>query len=188
MSRRHFDGRRRSRRRRGPIKRVTRGLADAFGVPRGVIIAGFVLGFVFIPLLTLVAFLAALHWVNDPERARRQVDSFFESLRRAGVRFRRGAKRPGAGYGDGDGDAEPGRQSHEPPRPRRSPPRTGTTIRKTRASGTCHRTICRLRGVPPQPRVPADGARVTLQSEASASLPAPGREPSHRPDNFRTSA
>ena len=122
MSRRHFDGRRRSRRRRGPIKRVTRGLADAFGVPRGVIIAGFVLGFVFIPLLTLVAFLAALHWVNDPERARRQVDSFFESLRRAGVRFRRGAKRPGAGYGDGDGDAEPGRQSHEPPRPAVHPP------------------------------------------------------------------
>ena len=120
MSRRHVDGRRRSRRRRGPIKRVTRGLADAFGVPRGVIIAGFVLGFVFIPLLTLVAFLAALYWVNDPERARRQVESFFESLRRAGVRFRRGATRPGAGYGGGD--AEPGRRSHESPRPAVHPP------------------------------------------------------------------
>ena len=117
MSRRCTDGRRRFRRPRGPIKRVTRGLADAFGVPRGVIIAGFVLGFVFIPLLTLVAFLAALHWVNDPERARRQVDSFFESIRRAVVRFRRGASRPGTDY-----DAEPGRQSHEPLRPAVHPP------------------------------------------------------------------
>ena len=118
MSRRHVDGRRRSRRRRGPIKRVTRGLADAFGVPRGVIIAAFVLGFVFIPLLSLIAFLAALYWVNDPERARRHVDSFFESLRRAGVRFRRGATQPRYG---GD-DAEPGRESHEPPRPAVHPP------------------------------------------------------------------
>ncbi|MDD9980526.1 MAG: hypothetical protein OXU81_04070 [Gammaproteobacteria bacterium] len=113
MTRRHFDGRRRSRRRRGPIKRVTRGLADAFGVPRGVIIAGFVLGFVFIPLLSLLAFLAALYWVNDPERARRQVDSFFESLRRAGVRLRHGAAEPRYG---GD-EADSGRGSREPPRP-----------------------------------------------------------------------
>ena len=116
MSRRHVDGRRRFRRRRGPIKRVTRGLADAFGVPRGVIIAGFVLGFVFIPLLSLLAFLAALYWVNDPERTRRHVDSFFGSLRRAGVRFRRGAAHPG------HGDAAPGRESHEPPRPAVHPP------------------------------------------------------------------
>ena len=106
MSRRHFDGRRRSRRRRGPIKRVTRGLADAFGVPRGVVIAEFVLGFVFIPLLSLLAFLAALYWVNDPERTRRHVDSFFESLRRAGVRLRHGAAEPRYG----GGDADPGRQ------------------------------------------------------------------------------
>ena len=119
MSRRHVDGRRRSRRRRGgPIKRVIRGLADAFGVQRGVIIAGFVLGFVFIPLLSLLAFLAALYWVNDPERARRHVDCFFESLRRAGVRFRRGVAEPRYG-GDAAGR---GRESHEPPRPAVHPP------------------------------------------------------------------
>ena len=91
MSRRHHDGRG-PRRRRGPIKRVIRGLADAFAVPRGVVIAGFVLGFVFIPLLTLLAFLAALYWVNDPVRARRHVDSFFDTLGRAGNRLRRGAR------------------------------------------------------------------------------------------------
>lgn len=118
MSRRHVDGRKRSRRRRGPIKRVTRGLADAFGVPRGVVIAGFVLGFVFIPLLSLLAFLAALYWVNDPERTRRHVDSFFDALRRTGVRLRRVTAHPGYG----GNDAVPGRESHEPLRPVVHPP------------------------------------------------------------------
>ena len=112
MSRRHYRDRR-SGRRRGPIKRVTRGLADAFGVPRGVVIAGFVLGFVFVPLLSLAAFLAAMYWVNNPERTRRHMDTFFDSMRRAGNRLRRAAARPehrGA-------DSEPGRESSEPPRP-----------------------------------------------------------------------
>ena len=92
MSRRHFRDRR--FRRRGPIKRVTRGLSDALGIPRGVVIAGFVLGFVFAPLLSLLAFLAALYWVNDPERTRRHADSLFDSMRRAGDRFRRAAAGP----------------------------------------------------------------------------------------------
>ena len=112
MSRRHYRDRR-SYRRRGPIKRVTRGLADAFGVARGVVIAGFVLGFVFVPLLSLAAFLVALYWVNSPERMRRRMDTFFDSMRRAGDRFRRAAARPeqrGA-------DSEPGGESSEPPRP-----------------------------------------------------------------------
>lgn len=112
MSRRHHDGRR-SRRHRGPIKRVTRGLADAFGVPRGVVIAGFVLGFVFIPLLTLLAFLVALYWVNDPARTRRHVDSFFDSLGRAGSRFRRGAMRRRWR----SADREPAGEASEPARP-----------------------------------------------------------------------
>ena len=112
MSRRHHEGRR-SRRRRGPIRRVTQGLADAFGVPRGVVIAGFVLGFVFIPLLTLLAFLAALYWVNDPARTRRHVDSFFDSLGRAGDRFRRGAARRGAR----SADRGPASEAGEPARP-----------------------------------------------------------------------
>ena len=112
MSRRHRDGRR-SRRRRGPIKRVTRGLADAFGVPRGVVIAIFVLGFVFMPLLSVMAFLTALDWVNDPERTRRHVDSIFDSFRRASDRLRRGGvgvRQRGVARGT-EGD------SPEPPRP-----------------------------------------------------------------------
>ena len=113
MSRRHYRDRR-SGRRRGPIKRVTRGLADAFGVPRGVVIAGFVIGFVFVPLLSLAAFLAALYWVNSPDRARRHMDTFFDSMRRAGNRFRRAAAaRPEYR----SADSEPGRESSEPPRP-----------------------------------------------------------------------
>ena len=92
MSRRHFRDRR--FRRRGPIKRVTRGLADALGIPRGAVIAGFVLGFVFFPLLSLLAFLAAWYWVNDPERTRRHADSLFDSIRRMGDRFGRGAAEP----------------------------------------------------------------------------------------------
>ena len=101
--------RRPGRRRRGPIKRVTRGLADAFGIPRGVVIAGFVLGFVFAPLLTLVVFFVALYWVDDPERTRRHVDAAYDALGRAVDRLRRGARGPRRG-----GSGGPGR---EPPRP-----------------------------------------------------------------------
>lgn len=112
MNRRHYHDRRSSRR-RGPIKRVTRGLANAFGIPRGLVIAGFVLGFVFIPLLSVLAFLAALYWVNHPERTRRHVDSFFDSLRRAGYRLRRRA----AGTRNQGADGQPERESSTPPRP-----------------------------------------------------------------------
>ena len=112
MSRRHSYGPR-SRRRRGPIKRVTRGLADAFGVPRGVVIAVFVLGFVCIPLLSLAAFLAALYWVDHPERTRRHLDAFFDSLRRMGNRLRRGD----AGQTPRGTDNDSERESREPPRP-----------------------------------------------------------------------
>ena len=111
MSARRPAGRR--RRRRGPIKRVVRGLADAFGVPRGVVIAVFVVGFVFIPLLSLLAFLVALYWVNDPERTRRHVDAFFDALRRGNDRLWRGTagrRRRGAG-------GEPERESRTPPPP-----------------------------------------------------------------------
>ena len=90
MSRRPYPRSRRGRR-RGPIGRVVRGLSDAFGIPRGMVIAGFVLGFVFVPLLALLAFLTALYWVNDPERMRRQVEWVVDSFRRAGDRLRRGA-------------------------------------------------------------------------------------------------
>lgn len=112
MSRRHHH-RRKCGRRRGPIKRVTRGLADAFGVPRGVVIAGFVVGFVFVPLLSLAAFLVALYWVDDPARTRRHVDSFFELLGRAGGRLRRGT----GGRRHRDAGDDSAREPGDRPRP-----------------------------------------------------------------------
>lgn len=112
MSRRHSHGRR-SGRRRGPVKRVVRGLADVFGIPRGVVVAGFVLGFVSIPLLTGLVFFAALYWVDHPERARRHVDAARDSLGRAGDRLRRGM----AGSRLRRAGAEPGREPREPTPP-----------------------------------------------------------------------
>lgn len=102
----------RHRRRRGPIGRVVRGLSDAFGIPRGMVIAGFVLGFVFVPLLALLAFLTALYWVNDPERMRRQVEWVVDSFRRAGDRLRRGTGNRYRGVRGG-----PAREPGEPWRP-----------------------------------------------------------------------
>ena len=73
MSRRYYirQGRRSRSSSEDRSERVTRGLADAFGIPRGMVIAGFVIGFVFVPLLPLLTFLIVLYWVNDPERTRR---------------------------------------------------------------------------------------------------------------------
>ena len=112
MSRRHSHYRR-SGRRRGPVKRVTRGLADALGLPRGMVIAGFVVGFVFVPLLTLVAFFAALYWVDHPDRTRRQMDAVYDSLKGAADRLWRSAAGP-RHRGPG---ADPGPESRESPRP-----------------------------------------------------------------------
>ena len=105
------------RRRQGPIKRVIRGLADAFGLPRGIVIAGFVLGFVFVPLLSVLAFLAALYWMNNPERTRRHIDFVSDSLRRVGDRFRRGAAGPKGRATEDDSN----RHSRESPRPTMDP-------------------------------------------------------------------
>ena len=120
---------RRPGRRRGPIKRVVRGLADAFGIPRGMVIAGFVLGFLFIPLPALLGFLAALYWVDNPERARRHVDSAVDALRRATMRLRRSAAGPGTGRAGSD--------SREPSRPHVDPAalvrRFESVERRTRA-------------------------------------------------------
>ena len=106
--------RRPGRRRRGPIKRVTRGLADAFGIPRGVVIAGFVLGFVFAPLPTLLVFFVALYWVDDPERTRRHVDAAYDVLGRAADRLRRGIRGPRQGGSGGGSGREPSRPAIDP--------------------------------------------------------------------------
>jgi len=77
------------RRCRGPVKRVVRGVAERFQVPRGAVIAGFVVGLVFVPLLTVLLFLAALYWVDHPERAEHHAS-------RAAGWAREGAARVGA--------------------------------------------------------------------------------------------
>lgn len=111
---RHRDRFHRGRGRRGPIKRVVRGLADVFGVSRGLVIAGFVLGFVFAPLLTLVAFLVALYWVDHPERTHHYADVACGHLRRAADRIRRGvAGAPRGGEAQGE-SREPQRRFVDP--------------------------------------------------------------------------
>ena len=112
MNRRHARGRK-SGRRRGPVKRVVRGLADAFGIPRGVVIAAFVIGFVSAPLPTLLVCFAALYWVDHPERVRRYADVAYDTFKRTTDRIWRNpaASRPR------DAGGGPGHESHAPPRP-----------------------------------------------------------------------
>ena len=75
--------RRRNGSRRGPISRVVRGLSERLGVHRHTIIAGFVLGLVFVPMLTLLVFLGALYWVNDPERIEDKLDHLADKARKS---------------------------------------------------------------------------------------------------------
>ena len=115
MNRRYTEGRK-SGRRRGPVKRVVRGLADAFGIPRGVVIAGFVIGFVSAPLPTLLAFFAALYWVDHPERVRRYAEVAYETFKRTTNRLWRALAASPMDAGGG-----PGREPHAPPRPPADP-------------------------------------------------------------------
>jgi phage shock protein PspC (stress-responsive transcriptional regulator) len=55
----------------GIIHRVLDGLGDALGIGRGLVIAGFVVGFVFVPLLSLAVFLGGWYWISYPEQTRR---------------------------------------------------------------------------------------------------------------------
>lgn len=68
---------------KGAVSRMIHGLSDAFGVGHGVIIAGFVVGWVFVPLLTTLVFLGALYWMSHPDQAGRQVKQLTAWVRRA---------------------------------------------------------------------------------------------------------
>lgn len=50
----------------GPVKRVTRALADRFGVPRKLVLAAFIIGLFINFVLTLIVFFLSLYWVNNP--------------------------------------------------------------------------------------------------------------------------
>ena len=72
--------------RRGPcmpgvIRRVVGGLAERFGIPYGVVLAGFIVGLVFNAPLTIVAFFVALYWLKHPERVERFIGRAFEWIR-----------------------------------------------------------------------------------------------------------
>ncbi|WP_417453994.1 hypothetical protein [Kiloniella sp.] len=52
----------------GAVKRVTRALADRFGVPRKLVLAAFIIGLFINFVLTLIVFFLSLYWVNNPGR------------------------------------------------------------------------------------------------------------------------
>ncbi|WP_120496798.1 hypothetical protein [Kiloniella sp. EL199] len=52
----------------GPVKRVTRAIADRFGVPRKLVLAAFIIGLFINFVLTLIVFFLSLYWVNNPGR------------------------------------------------------------------------------------------------------------------------
>jgi hypothetical protein len=85
MSHKHDEdhGRTRHRRSHCGVKRVIRGLAERFSVSRGTVIAGFVVGFVFVPILTGLVFAAAWFWVDDPERFESRLNGAADWARKA---------------------------------------------------------------------------------------------------------
>lgn len=86
------------------IDRVVDGLSKALGLGHGLVITGFVLGFIFAPLLTAMVFFVALYWVSYPESAREHLEKVSTYIRRAGQRlhdaaFARRAETAAAGPG-----------------------------------------------------------------------------------------
>ena len=64
------------------IDQVVDGLNQASGLGHGIIIAGFVCGFIFVPLLTAMVFFVTLYWVRYPVQARRQLACVSSCVRR----------------------------------------------------------------------------------------------------------
>lgn len=67
----------------GFFSRTIGGLARKFGVPRGVIIVGFIMLFIMSAPLALVTFIGAWYWVRHPGKLEAAVDRAMESTRRA---------------------------------------------------------------------------------------------------------
>ena len=67
----------------GAINRVIRKSRDITGLGKGMIIAAYVLGFIFVPLLTGLVFLALLYWSTYPDSAQRNADRLSRQARRA---------------------------------------------------------------------------------------------------------
>lgn len=65
------------------IKRIIRGIADKFSISRGTVLAGFVVGFIFAPLLTAIVFVAAWFWIDDPKRFETRISGAADKARQA---------------------------------------------------------------------------------------------------------
>lgn len=77
---------RRAHRHDGPIRRVTRALANKIGVPRKVVLVAFIIGLIVSLPLTVLTFFIALYWVNHPGVLERKIDEGANKLRNS---FRR---------------------------------------------------------------------------------------------------
>ncbi len=94
--------------RSGPVRRVTRGLAERFGVPRKLVLAGFIVGLIINVPLTIFLFLVALYWVDHPEKLESKLERLAEKARHWWANF--GAKPArGAAYA-GAGGVDPGEE------------------------------------------------------------------------------
>jgi phage shock protein PspC (stress-responsive transcriptional regulator) len=67
----------------GFFSRTVGGLARKFGVPRGVIIVGFIMLFIMSAPLALVTFIGAWYWIKNPGKLEAAVDGAMESARRS---------------------------------------------------------------------------------------------------------
>ncbi|MEM7404583.1 MAG: hypothetical protein AAF458_04780 [Pseudomonadota bacterium] len=65
------------------VNGIVSGLARRFGVGKGVVITGFVLGFIFAPLLTLLIGFGAWFWVRDPAEFESRMQGAADRARRA---------------------------------------------------------------------------------------------------------
>lgn len=65
----------------GPIRRVTKGLAKKFGIPRKVVLAGFIVGLIINIPLTIVIFLISLYWVDHPGELEKKMEWFADKMR-----------------------------------------------------------------------------------------------------------
>ena len=67
----------------GAIKRTIRGIGAKLGVSRGMVIAGFVLLFIFTRWFALIVFFLAYRWVKNPGKYEDLFDSVVEKSRNA---------------------------------------------------------------------------------------------------------
>ncbi|WP_419905873.1 hypothetical protein [Kiloniella sp.] len=65
----------------GPIRRVTQALANKFNIPRKLVLAGFIIGVFVNFLLTLIVFLIALYWTNNPEKVEGKFNEMASKVR-----------------------------------------------------------------------------------------------------------